>query len=148
MKAAEPLFRYEYVRAPTRAFPCAHIQVHAHRDEFTYLLTASERGKPGKRARKDDIPRLSEFHFPLGGARYRPCLEDVLEALVHEFAIDTKEGWNAAIVEGREGWRRRQLRSAVRDARQEAAAELRDLNYEVREPDLAAAENLTRLREF
>lgn len=65
-----PLFRYEYVRNAKRTIPCAHIQLHAHRDEFVYLMTFSERGRPKAHRRKGAVPRLSSLHFPVGGHRF------------------------------------------------------------------------------
>lgn len=35
----EPLFRVEYVRNPDGYRPSSHFHVHAHRDEFTHLLS-------------------------------------------------------------------------------------------------------------
>lgn len=76
-ESTDPLFRVEYVRDATSA-PAAHIQVHAHRDEIVYLMGAGERGKAGARSKRDRMARLSEFHLPTGGPRFRLCLEDVL----------------------------------------------------------------------
>ncbi len=67
----EPLFRYEFDRNPIGRVPCAHLQVHAHRDSFTHLLGWA--GPNSKRARNRNgrglnrTPSVSEFHFPLGG---------------------------------------------------------------------------------
>jgi hypothetical protein len=44
-KRDEPLFRYEYLRNATTNVPSSHIQVHAHRDEFLYLLVAAEKAR-------------------------------------------------------------------------------------------------------
>lgn len=75
------------------------------------------RSKP---ARKKDLdpsePRgLHMLHFPLGGARFRPCLEDLLEFVIREFGIDTVPGWEDVISVGRISWRHIQLVAAVRD---------------------------------
>lgn len=148
-KAAHQLFRYEYVRSATRSFPCSHLHVHAHRDEFTYLLSAADRGRPGRRHVKDDIPRLSEFHFPLGGHRFRPCMEDVLQALIEEFQVDAREGWRTAVAEGREQWRRLQLKAAVRDAPHDAAKVLKELGWDpIKPPDKPVEDNIDRLRAY
>ncbi|MGH4025484.1 MAG: hypothetical protein ACRDRV_12995 [Pseudonocardiaceae bacterium] len=52
---------------------------------------------------------LSALHFPVGGARIRPCLEDFLHFLAHEFQIDVLPNAPAILAEGRERWRRRQI---------------------------------------
>lgn len=55
------------------------------------------------------------LNFPLGGARFRPCLEDLLEFVIREFGIDTVPGWEDVISVGRISWRHIQLAAAVRD---------------------------------
>jgi hypothetical protein len=130
----EPLFRYEYVRAAAADIPAAHIQVHAHRDSISHVLgQAGTRTKRGKaRANGQDIPRLADLHFPVGGHRFRPCLEDVLEMLVTELGVDHPPGAIASLRSGREDWRRSQVRTVVRDAPDEAIKVLEELGYNVR----------------
>lgn len=147
----EPLFRYEYVRHPRKDHPGAHIQIHAHRDGITHVM--SRAGGSTKRARRradsGSVPRMSELHFPVGGPRYRPCLEDVLEMLVCELGVDCDSAGREALATGREEWRRSQTRTVVRDAPDEAAAALRLLGYSVRSPTQAkrSGDNIVRLRE-
>ncbi|GAB3757898.1 hypothetical protein GCM10027599_24540 [Yimella radicis] len=136
-----PLFRYEYVDGMTPAFPCAHLQVHAHRDEFLFALLRSHRGKPSSRAKaaigesKSAAPHLSNVHFPLGGPRMRPCVEDILHMLISEFGIRTEPDAQQVIEEGRARWRRRQIAASVRDAPLEAIRVLRDeLGYAIEAP--------------
>ncbi len=132
--AGEPLFRYHYRRAAHGDLPSAHLHIHAHRDATTYVMSgagqATHRGK--HRARSGDVPHLYELHFPLGGHRFRPCLEDVLEMLVVELGVDSTPEGLESLRAGREEWRRKQLRSVVRDDAAEAADVLRSLGYEVR----------------
>ncbi|WP_454050332.1 hypothetical protein [Cellulomonas sp. Marseille-Q8402] len=80
---------------------------------------------------------MSTLHFPLGGHRFRPAFEDVLEMLVREFGLDTRDGWEDAVRTGRERWRGTQLRAAVRDDPASAAAALGDLGYAVTAPAAA-----------
>lgn len=133
---AEPLFRYEFLRSPTGHLPCAHLQVHAHRDVFTHLLGRSGSGSGRSRRRQargpmDKTPTVSEFHFPMGGPRFRPSLEDILEVTADEFGLTTGTQWPAIRKEYRAKWRRMQLAAAVRDSPEEAARVLRELDYEV-----------------
>ncbi|MEV4658094.1 hypothetical protein [Micromonospora sp. NPDC049301] len=143
-----PLFRYEYLRRANGSIPAAHVHVHAHRDEFAYALVAGEKGKARQRWRAGKPPRMAEFHFPVGGHRFRPCIEDVLNAVVVEFGVDHVDGWEAAVRAGREQWRRTQLRAAVCDAPDEAVAALRGLGYDVKPPDTAVRDDLDRLRAY
>lgn len=134
----EPLFRYDYLAACDGLVPGAHLNVHGHRDEMVFALTAAGRRMRGKsRAAKVDqgrVPRLSTFHFPLGGPRFRPSLEDVVEIVVREFGLDTVPGWESVIRAGRASWRKKQLQSAVRDDAETAADTLRHLGYQVTWP--------------
>lgn len=129
----EPLFRYDYVRRPVSEIPVAHVQFHGHRDQFVYLLTrageASRRGK--RRANSEEFERISDVHFPLGGHRFRPCLEDVLEMLINELGVDCDSAGREALREGRNEWRRTQTRAVVRDSPEIARETLRTLGYNV-----------------
>ena len=148
----EPLFRYEYLRNTPADLPGAHLHVHAHRDALTHVMsragTGSKRGKRRAEAGADDYPRMSELHFAVGGSRYRPCLEDLMEILVRELGVDCPPGGLSALAEGRETWRRQQLRAAVRDSPDDAATVLQNLGYGVTQPERAPVVNRTRLREL
>ncbi|MFJ1647962.1 hypothetical protein [Streptomyces sp. NPDC088258] len=134
----DPLIRYEYVRK-SKEPPGAHLQVHAHRDELAYLLRLADAGRPGRGLKHDKLPRLSELHFPVGGHRMRPSLEDVLLFLEREFAIDTVPGWRAVVEEHLMDWRVTQLKASVRDAPDAAAEVLRTMGYVVESPRVPAA---------
>lgn len=126
-----PLLRLEF-RSDMHTAPIAHWQIHAERGAFSHLLARAHAHRPELVARPHD---LSSLHLPVGGKRFRPCLEDLLEFLVVECGVDTREGWQAAIHQGRASWRRRQLASAVRDIPEEAARSLREAGWEVPPPD-------------
>ncbi len=137
VNVTDPLLRYEFDRGrgARQRIPAAHLQVHAHRDEFTYLMAHADEGRPKERWRKQRMPRLAEFHFPMGGDRFRPCLEDVIWTLATEFGVQLKKtGWTI-LREGRAEWRRYQLASAVRDAPDTAADALRCLGWTVTATD-------------
>lgn len=150
--AKDPLLRYHYRRQGPDDLPAAHIHVHAHRDGLSHVLgqsgTKTKRGKA--RAQGESIPRMAELHFPVGGHRFRPCLEDVLEMLVTELGVDHPDGAIDALREGRERWRRNQTRTVVRDAPDEAIAVLSDLRFKIslRRRRQKPKESAHRLREF
>ncbi|MEU7850720.1 hypothetical protein AB0B69_25295 [Micromonospora parva] len=143
-----PLFRYEYIREFQPGVPSAHLHVHGHRDEFAFVMQDGPSGRPRARRRRHEVPRLAKFHFPLGGHRFRPCVEDVLQAVVEEFCVDTVEGWRSAVGEGREQWRKLQLLAAVRDDPGIAARALEELSYKVVPPDSAPANNPSRMQAY
>ena len=133
-----PLLRLEY-RADMRVEPIAHWQFHAERGAFSHLLA---RAHAHDRVKKPHD--LSALHLPVGGERFRPCLEDVLQFLVVDCGVDHLAGWEAAVEAGRERWRRRQLGAAVRDVPEEAARVLRELGYSVVAPDVGELVENTR----
>lgn len=152
MADREPLFRYEYIRNVQSDIPSAHIQIHAHRDAITYVMArAGEGTRRGKdRQQSSSVPKIAELHFPLGGHRFRPCLEDILEMLVTELGVDCTDDGRGALRRGREDWRRSQTRAVVRDAPAEAISVLRALGYDINIPDALAEPpgNPDRLKDF
>lgn len=152
-----PLYRYEFEAEKSERFPCAHLQIHAHRDEIIYTMVRAESGKAGQRRaaalgvpKAGAPPQLSDVHFPLGGPRMRPCVEDVLHMLISEFEIDRESGAQDVLDEGRARWRRRQAAAIVRDAPEEAIRVLeKELGYRVTPPESGpAVERTDRLKRF
>lgn len=146
----QPLFRYEYLRSPDTV-PAAHLHVHAHRDAMTYVMTKVGRTtkRPQQRGSRDGIPTLQDLHFPLGGHRFRPVLEDVLEMLIDEFNIDHEDGAREGLAEARTVWRLTQTKAAVRDAPGAAVEALRSLGYRITPPEPApVTRHKGRLRAF
>lgn len=147
----EPLFRYEFDRNNTGKVPSAHIQFHGHHPELEAAMRecgeSTERAKARKRGRR--AVYLHDLHFPVGGPRFRPALEDVLEMLIEEFGVKPVGSVRAArkaLEDGREGWRRKQVATVVRDAPSQAAEALRDLDYEVTAPKVAPSDKRNKLR--
>lgn len=119
-----PIARLDFVR-DAHTVPAAHWNIHGERGTLSRLLGRTNPDHPGV---------LSALHFPVGGARMRPCLEDFLHFLIHEFRIDVLPGTPAFLCEGRERWRRRQIAALVRDAPNEAVRVLSELGYDISPP--------------
>ena len=110
------VFHYDYIRRPDNSYPPAHFQVE------------------GSSATLDELPapfgvthQLGDLHFPVGGKRFRPSLEDIVEFLIVESIADARDGWEVAIEEHRSKYQRIQLQAAVRrdpEAAREALAEM------------------------
>ena len=120
----EPLFRVEYDRSKSNR-PSSHFHVHAHRDEVTHLLGLTKKldSTKDQKVKKftSEFPRLSKIHFPTGGHRFRPSLEDVLESLRQEFNLDTDLGrWKTHLNKSRLKWRKIQTAAVIRDCPQTA----------------------------
>ena len=120
----QPIARLDFARDAYSA-PAAHWNIHAERGTVSRLLGRTNPDHPGV---------LSALHFPVGGSRMRPCLEDFLQFIIHEFKIDVLPGAQTVLSEGRERWRRRQIGTLVRDAPDEAVRVLKELGYDASPP--------------
>lgn len=134
-----PLMRQEFDAEVSEAVPMSHWHVHAERGALSHLLGRAHAVRPEAVRKPHD---MSSLHFPVGGERFRPCLEDVLEFLVRECGIDHQPDWRAAVAAGRDKWRRMQFRSSVRDLQQEAAEVLRRQGWIVDPPASLRPEGL------
>lgn len=135
----QPLFRLDYLRDPRSGIPAAHYNIHAHRDEFVYAMLQGESNRRQRKRRsgldaKGAYPRISQLHFPVGGPRFRPCLEDMIQMVIEEFGVQTEEGWRAVLEDGRTRWRTAQLRALVWKNPDLAAEVLTDRGYSVDRP--------------
>ncbi|MFC7404297.1 hypothetical protein [Georgenia alba] len=137
-----PLVRHEY-RADMHTDPIAHWQFHAERGSFSHLLSIAHAA-----GRVENPHDLSNLHLPVGGERFRPCLEDLIEFLIRDCGIDHVHGWERAVQAGREAWRRRQFRASVRDLQSEAAATLADYGWRVEPPPEVRPEHVEPYRKW
>ncbi|RMI14216.1 hypothetical protein [Cellulomonas triticagri] len=139
-----PLLRLEY-RSDMREDPVCHWQFHAERGAFTHLLSIANSSD----ARRVPSPHdLSKVHLPVGGERFRPCLEDFVEMLIRDCGVDAAPGWQSALTAGRERWRRRQFRTSVRDLQDEAAAVLEAHGWTLTPPTFAYEPHLQPYRSW
>lgn len=119
-----PIFRWDYDREP-HSKPSSHVQITAHRGALSHLLSRLNHATPHS---------MESLHLPMGGDRFRPCLEDVVEFLIRDCGFPGADGWKAAVQSGRAKWRRIQTRVAVRDSPAEAVAALEAMGYVVQPP--------------
>jgi hypothetical protein len=108
-----------------RNAPSAHIQVHGHRGALSHLLSQAGHATPHD---------MSALHIPVGGHRFRPCLEDFIQFLIAECKFDSKRQWRSQVEAGRARWRLRQAAAVSRDVPEVAARVLRSLGYSVTAP--------------
>jgi hypothetical protein len=57
--------------------------------------------------------RLQNLHLPVGGFRFRPCLEDFLEFVIDEEMIPGRDGWREALNPTRSDNQMKQFRGLV-----------------------------------
>ena len=74
------------------------------------------------------------MHFPVGGRRFRPPLEDFLVFLVEECGFDARPGWRTAVAESRARWQSMQARLLAHDRPLDVAAGLRELGWQFQPP--------------
>jgi len=116
------LVRYDYNRdLESRA------SAHVHVDGVSPALTILSE-------RTDARPELERLHLPVGGKRFRPCVEDVIEFLVTEGIARPHSRWSDVVDEHRAEYHRRQLRAAVRRDQESAALELRAQGWKLEPP--------------
>lgn len=123
-----PLVRYEFDDG-MRTAPVAHWQIHGERGAFSYLLGLAQA------AGKDLKPySLSSVHFPVGGPRMRPGVDDLLEFMVRECGFDVQPQWERAILVDRRRYRTIQARTIARDMQAQVAEVLRNEGWTVEPP--------------
>lgn len=109
-----PLCHYDYER-DKEGYPAAHLQVAGTCPALDQL--------PCDRTSRE----LARLHFPVGGRRYRPTIEDMIEFVVTEGFADVRTGWRQVVDEHRDGFRAIQLRAAIRRDPDAALDVLRDM---------------------
>lgn len=123
--ASTPIITYDFVREPPNRYPEAHIHVHGRSDALQRMLDSC-----GLRGRKP-----ADLHIPVGGRRFRPCLEDIIEFCILEELVTPRNGWREALERGRRDYHDQQLRAAVRRFPTQAAEVLRNEGWRVTRPD-------------
>lgn len=113
----EPLMHYDYERDKGDGYPEAHLQVHAHAPGWDAVCERQGWDKP-----------FGKLHLPVGGRRYRPTLEDLIDFLITEGLADGRPKWTTQVENGRKAFQERQLRAAVRQNPEAARAILVDLD--------------------
>ena len=121
-----PIVRVEYDRSqlrPGRA--AAHVHLHANSPELAWIYGTSAQAAPD----------LHALHFPAGGRRFRPTLEEFLLFLDREKLFNNwKKGWKSKLIQSLEAWEQLQARATVRQYPDEAVGVLEALGYSVTPP--------------
>jgi hypothetical protein len=125
MRDEQMVVRYDYDRnVPENGsgdrYPIAHVHVSGDLP----LLS----GLAGPR---DELSRL---HLPVGGKRFRPTLEDLIEFAIVEGFADSRDGWQETLETHRGSWADIQIKTLVRDNQTTAAAELHGRGWTVTPP--------------
>ena len=102
-READDIFRYEYGTDPDDEYPEAHLHVAG---DSPLLQELCERTGTNK--------HLGDLHFPVGGRRFRPSIEDIVEMLITEGFVAARGEWKQVVAASRQDFLKRQLRLAVR----------------------------------
>lgn len=125
-----PALRYEYEAGNTSA-PMAHIHIHGVGGLLSPGLMRNAQSSREREKRKGDWQAL---HLPVGGARYRPSLEEFLYFTIRECGFRGRDGGLKYLEQQRDLWRRSQVEPVVRDYPDEAVDALRGLGYRIERP--------------
>jgi hypothetical protein len=101
---ANMLLHYDYQREKDDGYPEAHLQICA----------TSQLWEEAGRRHDGDTRLLGKLHLPVGGRRFRPTIEDILEFLIVEKLVEARPNWEADLEASREAFREKQLRAAIR----------------------------------
>ena len=119
------ILTYDFVRDPPNEFPEAHIHVHGESDVLIRMLRASGRDKS----------KPADLHLPVGGRRFRPCLEDIIEFCIPERLVTPRSGWTKALNKSRDKYLDQQLRAAVHRNPARATEALERDGWHIIKPD-------------
>lgn len=117
------LLSYEFDRDAENEYPSAHLQIDAESEALEVI------------AKRCSVkPQFERLHLPVGGVRFRPCLEDVIEFLIVERIAEAREDWEKAISESRSRFHRIQLKAAIRNEPDAAVSQLKSMGYVIEQP--------------
>ena len=115
---------YDYVRQPPNKYPEAHLHLDGESATLRHLMSTC-----GHTKRKP-----VNLHLPVGGRRFRPSLEDLIEFCILEELVTPRAGWQEALDASRDRFHTQQLKAAARRNPDHAAKVLRDMGWTVAAP--------------
>jgi hypothetical protein len=103
---SQQVLRYDYDRTPSDdyRYPPAHLHAYGSNHALHGWMAG----------RRPSNAEFFKLHLPVGGRRYRPCLEDLIEMLIVERLVEHRSGWQVPLNASRERWYQLQLKAAVR----------------------------------
>lgn len=114
----------DYSREPKNGYQAAHLHTHGDRDDLDAIYRGDSRASR----------KLRDLHLPVGGRRYRPTVEDLIEFAINEEMVEPHAKWRDTLEQHQSLWFERQLKAAVRSNQNAAAAELHRLGWSVEPP--------------
>jgi len=125
-----PLFRYDFESNYSSRLPKAHIHFQADhpdmnatqamrdtQESLEHLGGGSQRAR--KRVKHAKQINVSDLHFPVGGTRFRPALEEILLMMVEEYGVEphslTPSDAVKELKDSLKEWRISQVKAVIRD---------------------------------
>lgn len=124
-KRPVPIVRFEYDRH-ARNKPASHFQFHADSVPLGILLVRA--------GCHDKAVEQSKVHYPMGGPRFRVCLEDIIELVIREFGAESQPGWEHVVQQGRKNYRAIQEETVIRQHLPRAITMLENMGYTITPP--------------
>jgi hypothetical protein len=115
----QTLLHFDYERDKGDGYPEAHLQIAAESPAWRKVLATCDSDADRKRS-------LEDLHLPVGGRRFRPTLEDLIEFLITERLVKGKQGWQQALGTSRNQFSVKQMRALIRRFPAEAEAAVRE----------------------
>lgn len=128
MASHELVVGVDYTRNRKNQFPACHLHVAGERGDLDqiYIQPADEHGRKSR--------QLRDLHLPVGGRRFRPTLEDLIEFMVSERMVEPRAGWDTVVNEHRDRWEDLQTSASARRRPEAAATALQDAGWTVHPP--------------
>lgn len=124
MASAELIVGMDYTRERQNEYPNVHLHVAGQRSDLDGLYLGTNRKNR----------QLRDLHLPVGGRRFRPTLEDMIQFAITEEMVKPRSGWLEVVEQYRERWIERQLGALVRRRPEIAADRLKESGWTVTPP--------------
>lgn len=125
-KKPVPIMRFEYDRKVRGQKPASHF--HFHTEMLPLALMFYSTGDHAKATTQ------SMIHYPMGGPRFRVCLEDIIELVIREFGAESQPGWEHVVQQGRKNYRAIQEETVIRQHLPRAITMLENMGYTITPP--------------
>ena len=125
MESDQLIVTYDYARETNTPNPEAHLHVYGERSDLDEIYLGTGR----------DSRQLRDLHLPVGGRRFRPTLEDIVEFAILEEMVQPRDDWTTVVEQGRQRWTSIQLKALVRRDQVTAAEQLRKEGWTCEAPD-------------
>ena len=123
MRDDELIVGLDYTRERANEFPSTHLHVAGDRSDLDDICHGERKTRS-----------LRSLHLPVGGRRFRPTLEDMIEFVITERMVEPRDNWHSVVKESRGKWEKIQAGAVARKFQFEAAQQLKHAGWTVTPP--------------